>query len=151
MQKKIVPDVIQECRCFTITRDKTARETAILMTQENIGAVIVVDGAGITGIVTERDLMRKVIGSAKDPDTTSVGDIMTVNPDTITGDCLSSRALEMMVEKGYRHLPIVDEAGKPCGMVSQRDLYQAVHESLTQDLQACETYVHGGESYGVGA
>ncbi|WP_419797406.1 MAG: cyclic nucleotide-binding/CBS domain-containing protein [Terasakiella sp.] len=151
MQRKIVPDVIKECRCTTVTADKTVREVAVLMTAENIGAAIVVDDGGLVGIITERDLMRKVMGANQDPDVITVGDVMTRNPDTITGDCLSSQALEMMVEKGYRHLPIVDATGKPIGMVSQRDLYQAVQESLAEDLQACETYVHGGESYGVGA
>jgi len=150
MQKKIVPDVIKECRITTTTADKTVREAAVMMTGQNIGAVVVVDNGDITGILTERDMLRKVIGAKVDPDVATVGEIMTPNPDTITGDCLSGRALEMMVEKGYRHLPIVTDDGKPCGMVSVRDLYQAVQDGLAEDLQACETYVHGGDGYGVG-
>jgi len=150
MQRKIVPDVIKECRCTTISPGETVREAAILMTEQNIGAAVVVEGTTIVGIVTERDMMRKVLGDNKNPDDTSVGEVMTKNPDTITGDCLSGQALDMMVEKNYRHLPIVDEGGRPIGMVSVRDLYQAVQEGLAEDLHACETYVHAGESYGVG-
>ncbi|SCA57935.1 conserved hypothetical protein [Candidatus Terasakiella magnetica] len=151
MQKKLVPNVIKECRCTTMTADKTVRDAAVLMTGQNIGALVVVDGDAIVGIVTERDMMCKVVGASVDPDTAKIADIMTPNPDTITGDALSGQALEMMVEKGYRHLPIVDESQKPIGMVSVRDLYQAVQEGLAEDLQACETYVQGGDGYGVGA
>ncbi len=151
MQKKLVPDVIKECRLTTATKDKTVRDAAVLMTAQNIGALVVVDGRRIEGIVTERDLMRKVISAGLDPDTTLVGEVMTANPDTVMAESLSGEALDMMVEKGYRHLPIVNAQGHPIGMVSVRDLYQAVQEGLAEDLQACETYVQGGESYGMGA
>jgi CBS domain-containing protein len=151
MHKKLVPHVIKECRCTTFSPDRSVREAAVLMTAENIGALVVVEKDAIVGIVTERDMMRKIIGANLDPDNTKVGEIMTANPDTVTGDCMAGQALQMMVSKGYRHLPIVTDDGKPCGMVSVRDLYDAVQKGLEEDLQAVESYVHGGESYGVGA
>ncbi|WP_135079311.1 CBS domain-containing protein [Terasakiella sp. SH-1] len=151
MQKKLVPDVIKECRCLTILPDKTVHQAAALMTNENIGALVVVKGTRIVGIITERDLMRKVVAVGLEPDATLVKDVMTPNPDTVTGDMLSGQALDMMVEKGYRHLPIVDEDQKPIGMVSVRDLYQAVQAGLAEDLHACEAYVHGEDGYGIGA
>jgi len=55
-----------------------------------------------------------------------------------------------MVTKGYPHLPIVTDDGKACGMVSVRDLYQAVQEGLEDDLHVVENYVHGGDGYGAG-
>ncbi|MDV7341385.1 CBS domain-containing protein [Terasakiella sp. A23] len=150
MQKRLVPDVIKECRCTTFSPDQTARDAAILMTNENIGALVIVEGDAVVGIVTERDIMRKLVGARVDPDAVKVSDIMTPNPDTVTGECLAGQALNMMVTKGYRHLPILTDDGKPCGMVSVRDLYQAVQDSLQEDLEAVENYVHGGDGYGVG-
>lgn len=151
MQKKLVPHVISECRCTTCAPEKTVQEAAVLMTEENIGALIVVEGERVVGIVTERDIMRKVVGGGLDAAETKVADIMTKNPDTVTGDCLAATALNMMVEKGYRHLPLLTDDGKPCGMVSVRDLYRVVQTALQEELVAVENYVHGGEGYGVGA
>jgi len=151
MQKKLFPGVIKECRCTTFAPDKSAREAAVLMTEQNIGALVIVEGDNIVGIVTERDMLRKIVGSNVDPDSAKVSDIMTPNPDTVTGECMAGQALQMMVNKGYRHLPIVTDDGKPCGMVSVRDLYQAVQEGLEDDLHAVENYVQGGDGYGVGA
>ncbi len=151
MQRKLVPGVINECRCTTFAPESTARDAAVLMTEQNIGALVVTEGDSVVGIVTERDFLKKVVGAKADPDSITVRDIMTPDPDTVTGDCLASQALQMMVSKGYRHLPILTDDGKPCGMVSVRDLYEAVQEGLKEDLTAVENYVHGGEGYGTGA
>ena len=150
MQRKLVPGVIKECRCTTITQNVNVTDAAMLMTEENIGALVVVEGDSVVGIMTERDVLRKIVGVSQDPAEVTVGEIMTPNPDTVTGECLASKALEMMVSKGYRHLPILTEEGKPCGMVSVRDLYQSVMVGLEEDLHAVENYVHGADGYGVG-
>ena len=151
MQRKLFPGVIKECRCTTFSPDKTVREAAVLMTGQNIGALVVVENDELIGIVTERDMMRKVLGAGIDPDSTDIRAIMTPNPDVVTGECLASKALEMMVTKGYRHLPIVTDDGKACGMVSVRDLYEAVQSGLKEDLETVENYVQGGDGYGVGS
>ncbi|NVK17458.1 MAG: CBS domain-containing protein [Methylocystaceae bacterium] len=151
MQKKLVPDVIAECRCTTFSPDKSVRAAAALMTEENIGALVIVEGDRVVGIMTERDVLQKIVACDLDPDDTLVRDVMTPNPDTVTGDCRAAQALQMMNSKGYRHLPILTDDGKPCGMVSVRDLYQAVQDALAEELEAVENYVHGGEGYGVGA
>jgi CBS domain-containing protein len=150
MQRKLFPDVIKECRCTTFSPDGTVQAAAALMTQHNIGALVVVEKDDVIGIVTERDIMRKVVAAGIDPDKTPVRNIMTANPDVVTGDCFASKALEMMVSKGYRHLPIVTDDGKICSMVSVRDLYEAVQDSLKEDLVNVENYVLGGEGYGGG-
>lgn len=150
MRRRLVPDVIKECQCETIDPNRSVRDASFIMAERNIGALIVVSSESIDGIITERDLMCKVLAAGLDPQTTLVSEIMTPNPDTVGPDCTASKALEMMVTKGYRHLPIVNEEMVPIGMVSVRDLYEAVQVSLEEDLQKCELYVHGGESYGIG-
>jgi len=143
MQRKLVPDLIKECRCTTLPSSKTVHEAAALMTELNIGALVIVDEKAIIGILTERDIMRKVVAADINPHQTSIADVMTHNPDTVTGDCTAQQALRMMTERGYRHLPIVTDDGKPCAMVSVRDLFQAVKEGLQEDLHAVESYVYG--------
>lgn len=150
MQRKLVPDVIKECHCTSITGDKTVLDAAQIMTEENIGALIVVSGKSIEGIITERDMMRKIVAEQRDPSTVKVKEIMTANPDTVGPDCTASQALNMMSSKRYRHLPIVNEEMEPIGMVSVRDLYEAVQTGLVEDLQTVEMYVQGGETYGGG-
>lgn len=149
MQRKLVPDLIKECRCTSLSPTHTVHEAATLMTELNIGAIVVVKDGGIVGILTERDIMRKVVAGDLSAHSTALSEVMTHKPDVVTGDCTAQKALMMMTERGYRHLPIVTEDGKPCAMVSVRDLYHAVKEGLQEDLQAVESYVQGGiDSYG---
>ena len=71
---------------------------------------------------------------------------MTPDPDTLSGDDLAGSALERMSERGYRHLPVVDN-GKVIGMVSIRDLYRMAKEMLEADLRDREAFIFG-DGYG---
>jgi CBS domain-containing protein len=85
--------------------------------------VLIIDGGGshILGIVTERDLMTRVLAKALDPAATSVSSVMTSNPDCVAPETKVADAVLMMIERGYRHLPIVAAGGKILGVFSVRD------------------------------
>jgi len=97
-------------------------EAACVMTRANCGSVLIVDTPGsLLGIVTERDLMTRVLAKALDPQTTSVSDVMTKNPYCVLPEILVSDAVLIMIERGFRHLPIVGPGSKILGVFSVRD------------------------------
>ena len=144
MQRKIIPDIVQPRDLTTTTVDQTAEQAAKDMAAANVAAIIVLDADGkLIGIVTERDLSRRIVAENKVPSDTKVGDIMTANPDTLAPGDRASDALELMLTWRYRHLPVQDENGKCIAMVSIRDLYEAVKESLEENIRETEAFVFG--------
>jgi len=92
------------------------------MTRANCGSVLIVDLPGkLLGIVTERDLMTRVLAKARNPGTTAVTDVMTLYPVCIRPETLVSDAVVIMIERGFRHLPVIGPTGKIMGVFSVRD------------------------------
>ena len=105
----------------------TLREAAGRMHERRVGALVVLEGERLVGIVTERDVLRAVAEGRVDG---AVGDVMTASPDTIEADETAAQAATLMIHGGFRHLPVV-EGTKVVGMVSIRDLVR-----LTVDDEA---------------
>ncbi len=97
-------------------------EAACVMTRANCGSVLIVDTpSNLLGIVTERDLMTRVLAKALNPQTTMVSDVMTRHPICVAPETLVADAVLIMIERGFRHLPIVGEGAKILGVFSVRD------------------------------
>lgn len=97
-------------------------EAACAMTRANCCSVLILDTPGtMLGIVTERDLTTRVLAKALDPKTTTVSDVMTPNPQSVGPDVKVSEAVLLMLERGFRHLPIVSAANKLLGVFSVSD------------------------------
>jgi CBS domain-containing protein len=97
-------------------------DAACVMTRANCGSVLVMELPGkLLGIVTERDLMTRVLAKALDPAKTKVSEVMTPNPMCVAPETLVSDAVVIMIEKGFRHLPIVGPGSKILGVFSVRD------------------------------
>lgn len=150
MQRKLFPDVIGSKELVKIRDINSVRDAAVMMSARNIGAVLVCEGDKLLGILTERDLMRKVVAAKLDPDKVTVGEVMTKSPETLAPTATAMEALGVMNERGFRHLPVVDEQGRVIGMVSIRDLYSAVQASTEEELRQCEAFVFT-DGYGTGA
>jgi CBS domain-containing protein len=119
------------------------------MRDRRVGAVMVVEGGKLKGIVTERDLVFRLLAESRDAGSTRLAEIMTAGPETLSSDDSALAALDKMRAGRYRHLPVVDGA-RISGMVSIRDLYEAVRLSLQEELHSAETLIYG-EQYGVAA
>ena len=104
----------------------TVQEAAGLMTRTNSGSVLIVDTTSkLLGILTEPDLMRRVLARALDPAKTLVSEVMTHHPHCVAPDTKVADAVLIMIERGFRHLPIVDSGGsKILGVFSARDALQ---------------------------
>lgn len=103
---------------------------AKLMAAKNVGAILVVDDDRLVGIFTERDLLVRVVARGLDVHVTQLADVMTRAPQAIDPDKPFGYALLVMHEKGFRHLPVV-ENGKPIGIVSSRSAMDPELEEFT--------------------
>ena len=146
-QLRIIPDIIHNQTISGLSAERPVLEGAKLMAEKNVAAIVVISDDGkLSGIVTERDLTQRVLAKGLDPDKTTIGDIMTKDPDTLSPGDSALDALELMSVRKYRHLPVV-ENGEVVGMVSIRDLYSAVKKGLEADIKETEAFVFG-DRYG---
>jgi CBS domain-containing protein len=111
-----------------ISPDQTIADAVALMRNKGVGSVLVCQGPVLQGIFTERDLMRRVLASGK-PLSTPVSHCMTPNPETVGLKVSIAAAVRLMERGGYRHLPVVDEVGRPISMVTVKRImsYLAEH------------------------
>ena len=105
---------------YTVSPSTTVGEAVALMAQHRVGSMIVMDGTRLVGIFTERDTVR-AISHSYDAPSHDVESWMTANPTTVAPDVETEVALRLMLERGFRHLPVV-ENGEVIGVVSIRDL-----------------------------
>ncbi len=134
MKRRIVPDVVSDQSLVCLPQGATVREAARTMTERHIGTVLVAEDGRLQGIFTERDVLARVVATGLNPDKTVLGNVMSPDPDTAGPQDTALDALQRMAERGYRHLPVVDD-GRLVGIVSIRDLYAAVNTELTEDLR----------------
>ena len=147
MHRRIVPDIVSNQTLVTLAPQTTVREAAKLMTERKIGAIMVVEGGRLVGIFSERDVLGRVVARSLDPDKTTLRETMTPNPLTVRPDDPPASALEMMAQRGFRHLPVVD-GERIVGMVSIRDLYAAIKVELEEEVHERESFIFGS-NYGV--
>jgi CBS domain-containing protein len=100
-----------------VSPSHTVAEAVEAMCRQNVGCVLVCEGDRVRGIFTERDLLRRVLAQGK-PLTDAVTQYMTPDPVVVHRKESIASAVRRMVEGGYRHLPVVDEAGRLVGILS---------------------------------
>ena len=122
MKIKDKPDYKTKPKPITFKPDDTVRAALDVMCAKNIGSVIITDNQDkIKGIVTERDMMIRVLGASKNPDKTKIADIMSTEVRCANENDELSDWLRIMSNERFRHLPIVDVDGKLVNMMSQGD------------------------------
>ena len=127
---------------ISISPDASVLDAIKLMADKGIGALVVIDGGDLKGIVTERDYARKVIIKGRASDTTPVADIMTADVITASSQLTVNECMEMMTAKKCRHLPVVDD-GDLVGMISIGDLVQAIIADQQEEIEQLEHYISG--------
>lgn len=125
---------------YSIDPDAPVLEAIQLMADHSIGAVLVIKGTELCGIVSERDYARKVVLRGRSSSDTSVGEIMsspviTVAPAASLDDCM-----RIMTTNRIRHLPVSEGAGV-LGMLSIGDLVKAVIDEQKRTIEELETYI----------
>ena len=127
-------DILKHARrpAVTIAPDGTVRQLAELLMKEKVGAAVVLEGERLVGIVSERDVVTRVVAERRDPDATRVRDIMTSAVRTSRDVRDGEGVLELMLAGRFRHVPVIDDAGKVVGMLSLRHLLQKRVDELGQ-------------------
>jgi CBS domain-containing protein len=122
MTERTVLQSMSQRHVVSLHPHATVWEAACVMTKANCGSVLIIDAAGaMIGILTERDLMTRVLARALNPQATKASEVMTPDPQSVLPDTKVSEAVLIMIERGFRHLPIVTAAGKILGVFSVRD------------------------------
>ena len=111
---------------YSVPLSATVIEAVESMVGHNIGCLLVLDGAEIAGIVTERDIVRGVVARGPRPKDDGVTEIMSTEVVRVEPDTLVSHACHLMYYYGVRRLPVVDGRGTVRGMITERDLLKAV-------------------------
>jgi CBS domain-containing protein len=120
--RRVVPDIVNNQQLLELPPAATVRGAAIAMRERRVGAVLVTTEGHLDGIFTERDMVNRVVAEGRDPDQTTLTEVMTADPDTIAPTTTAIEALRLMNDGGFRHLPIV-ERGRVVGIVSRRDFH----------------------------
>lgn len=128
----------------TVSVDATVEQAIQTMIDRRVGAVAVIDEQGVVaGMFTERDVLAKFALSGKEPKSTPVRELMSSIVEMATEATTPSEALAVMVERHYRHMPIVDEQGKLLGICSIRNILQARIDDLLEELDGERAHVAG--------
>ena len=127
---------IMNIALHSISPEASVKEAAVKMSELRVGAIIVGEPENIIVIISERDLMNRVLALGLHPEKTLVKDIMTKNVITIDYDESSETAMKIMDEKALRHLPVVNKEGFCIGMLGARDLMRSMVETLESDNEA---------------
>jgi CBS domain-containing protein len=128
------------------SRPEVSPDTPVLdavrtMTEGKVGAVTVLQGGKLVGIFTERDLMTRVVLTAKDPATARVGEVMTRPVHTVSDTASVAEAATMMRDHHIRHLPVVDDDGELLGVVALRYVLYDLMGRLETKVDDLETFI----------
>jgi CBS domain-containing protein len=125
----------------TISPDASIKEAANLMTNHNVGSLVVSSYKKPIGIITDRDIVTRVVHLSKDLYHTKVVDVMTGNPHVLGEELSLFEALESMKDKGVRRFPIVNEEGDLSGFFSVDDVLYllAIEMSAVRRIIESET------------
>ncbi|MCL1962038.1 MAG: CBS domain-containing protein [Desulfovibrionaceae bacterium] len=121
MAERTVFQSISRKHVLSVLPQATIRDAARVMARANAGGVLIMEPPdSLLGILTERDLMTRVLARGLNPDVTSVREVMTPNPICVPPETLVSDAVVLMLERGFRHLPLVS-GNKVLGVFSALD------------------------------
>lgn len=118
-------------------RDAKLTEVARLMVECDCGEIPVVDGKDTMrpiGVVTDRDIVCRVVAEGRNPSEVTAGDCMTSPVVTVTPDTDLDACCDLMEEKRIRRVPVVDDRSRLCGIVAQSDIARKASRTLTSEL-----------------
>ena len=140
---KTIRDVMRPSFLFRLVPAASVSEAVRLMTDNNIGIVAIVDGDALVGVLSERDVVQRVVARGLDPRATAVADVMT--SEVVLGDEQDDCRLAMMRmdQANIRHLPVMRD-GRVVSMLSVRDLMRAELVEAGVELEFLKQYLYQG-------
>ena len=126
---------------FSIAPGAAVLDALRMMAEHQVGALLVMQGDALSGIVSERDYARKVILMGRSSADTPVRDIMSAPVITVQPETPVEQCMKIMTDHRVRHLPVID-GGAVVGMVSIGDLVKVVIAEQQQHIEQLESYIH---------
>ncbi|MHC1590900.1 MAG: CBS domain-containing protein [Candidatus Helarchaeales archaeon] len=137
MTKLSVKDV-QSHDVYWVEPDSTVLEAAKLMNEKNVGGIIVEDEARPIGIITERDIVQRVVAEKKEPNKIKVRGVMTSPVLTIRPEASLSEAVQKMIKGNVKRLVVIDDSFRTIGVISYSDILEATPDLLdVLSMEAC--------------
>lgn len=135
---KCVKDLLRkhDGTLWHVTRDMTVYAALEILAERSVGALLVMDGDKLVGVISERDYTRKITLKGLNSKETTVGEIMTSNVFTVPANARTHECMVLMSDKKIRHLPVMD-GDRVLGMISIRDIMNDViaeHEGTIAEL-----------------
>ena len=130
---------------FFVSPDASVFDAVSLLAEKNVGAVLVMDGEKLVGLLSERDYTRKVMLRGKRSRDTTVAEIMSTDLKTVHPREGVQECLRLMTDKRIRHLPVIED-DKVVGVISIGDLVKWVISCQSAAIAHLESYIHGGYS-----
>ncbi|SMQ94589.1 CBS domain-containing protein [Xanthomonas fragariae] len=130
----------KQVEVFVVAADAAVIEAISLMADKGIGAVLVMDGPRLVGIVSERDYARKIVLRDRSSATTSVAEIMSAEVVTVSPSDTVEHCMRLMTDGRFRHLPVI-ENGRVQGVISIGDLVKAVIVTQQRDIDQLQRYI----------
>ena len=135
-----IVDLVKDRDVYFVEASRSVLDTARFMAERNIGAVAVLRGDELVGIFSERDLMKRVVATGKNPAATTVEEVMTADPLVVSPQEKITDCMRMMKEHSFRHLPICD-GRKLKGLLSLRDLLLQDLVEKDGEIQTMRAYI----------
>ena len=127
---KSVQDLMTRNPC-SIDADKSVVYAAKMLRDEDVGLAPIVEGDRLVGTLTDRDITIRVVAEGKDPESTTVKDIASINLVTVDPRRDLDEALQLMAKHQVRRLPVVEEGGRLVGVVAQADIARSAGDKQT--------------------
>jgi CBS domain-containing protein len=129
-------------RIWSLGPEETVYDAIALMADKGIGALLVVSGGELVGVISERDYARKIILHGRSSKDTLIREIMTTSPFTVTPEHTVDECMRIMTQHRVRHLPVLDQ-GALVGVISIGDLVNAIIEAQAHTINQLHTYIAG--------
>ena len=134
-------DFFKDRELYHVGPDHSVFDAARYMAERNVGAVCILDANRLVGIVSERDMMNRVIAAGRDPKATRVRDVMTAKPIVVDASESTEKCLKVMQQAKIRHLPVID-GDRLVGVISLRDLLQVDLDEKAEEIKLMQDYIH---------
>jgi len=128
---------------LTVGPAASVLQAAILMNEHRVGSLVAVEDGRVVGMFTERDVLRRVVGERRDPETTQVGEVMTAAVVCCSPETSVDEIRGVMRDRRIRHLPVVDADGRLLGLVSIGDLNAQLQAAQEHTVFLLTEYIQG--------
>jgi CBS domain-containing protein len=130
---------------FSVAVTASVADAVRVMNLHKVGAVVVMQAGQLTGIFTERDVLTRVVASGRAPEFTSMVNVMTRDPLTVTADATVEKVMTLFTEHRCRHIPVVDDTdGSVTGVISMGDVTRWLVEENRAEADQLKQYIAGG-------